>query len=159
MSLSELAVLRDDAELFLPGERLLAQLVPALIEFALVLVRPLLGHMMRRMGRARREVDEERLVGRECFLLSDPGDRLVGHVLHEMVALFGRSLQLHRRRPLIKRRVPLVGLAAEEAIEVLESAATRGPLIERSDRARLPHRHLMALAELRSGIAIELQRL
>jgi hypothetical protein len=115
--------------------------------------------MMRRMGRAGREIDEERLIGRERFLLSDPGDRLIGHVFHQVVAFFRRPLQLDGSGAFIESRVPLVGLAAEEAIEVLESAAARGPLIERSDRARLPHRHFMALSELRCGIPIELQRL
>ena len=58
----ELAVRRDDAELLLPGEGLFAQLVPALVELALVLVGPLLGHVVGRVGRAGREVDEEGLV-------------------------------------------------------------------------------------------------
>ena len=65
----ELAVRRDDAQLLLPGEGLLAQLVPALVELALVLVGPLLRHVVRRVGGAGREVDEERLVGRERLLL------------------------------------------------------------------------------------------
>ena len=130
-----------------------------LIELALVLVGPLLGHVVRRVGRAGREVDEERLVRGERLLLRDPLHRLVGHVVHQVVALLGRLLRLDRRGALIQRRVPLVGLAADEAVEVLEAAAARGPGIERPGRARLPHRHFVALAELRGGIAVELERL
>ena len=143
---------------FCRAKRLFAQLVPALVELALVLVGPLLGHVVRRVGRAGREVDEERLVGCQRLLLRDPGHRLVGHVLHEVVALFGRLLRLDRRGAFVQRRVPLVRLAADEAVEVLEAAAARGPGVERSDRARLPHRHFVALAELRRGVAVELQR-
>ena len=76
-ALGQLAVGRDHAELLLAGERLLAQRVPALVELALVLVGPLLRHVVRRVGRARREVGEERLVGHQRLLLADPLDRVV----------------------------------------------------------------------------------
>ena len=105
-----------------------------------------------------REVDEERLVGDERFLLPDPVDRLVGHVLHEVIALFGRLLHLDGRRALVERRIPLVRLAADEAVEILEAAAAGGPGVERTRRAGLPHRHLVALAELRRGVAVQLER-
>ena len=114
---------------------------------------------MRRVRRARREVDEERLVRSETLLLSDPGNRLVGHVFDQVVALFGRFLRLHRRGPLVERRVPLVGLAADEAVEILEAATAGRPGIERTCGTRLPHRHFVALAELRGGVAVEFQRL
>jgi hypothetical protein len=114
---------------------------------------------MRGMGCARREVDEERLVGREGLLLADPADRLVRHVLREVVSLFGRILRLHRSRAFVDRWVVLVGLARDEPVEVLEPSASGRPRIERAHRARLPHRHLVALAELRRRIAVEPQRL
>ena len=68
-------------ELLLPREDLFAQLVPALIELALVLVGPSFGHVVRRMAGARREVHEERLVGHQRLLLARPFDRLVRQVL------------------------------------------------------------------------------
>ena len=129
------------------------------VELALVLVGPLLRHVVRRVCGAGREVDEERLVGDQRLLLADPADGLVGHVLHEVVALFGRLLDLDRRRALVQRGIPLVRLAADEAVEVLEAAAAGRPGVEGPRRAGLPHRHLVALAELRRGIAIQLQRL
>ena len=113
---------------------------------------------MRGVGGAGREVDEERLVGHQRLLLADPADRLVGHVLGEVVALLRGLALLHRRRAFVDRRIPLVGLAADEAVEVLESAAAGGPLVEGPQRARLPDRHLVALAELRRRVAIELER-
>ncbi len=154
----ELTIGGNDTQLLLTRECFLAQLVPASVELALVLVGPVLGHVVRRMCRARREVDEEWLVRGETFLLSDPGNRLVGHVFDQVVALFGCFLWLHRRGALVERRIPLVGLAANEAVEVLEAAATGRPGIERTGRTRLPHRHFMALAELRRGVAVEFQR-
>src|SRR6185436_11602456 len=48
---------------------------------------------------------------------------------------------------------------ADEAVEVLEAPATGGPRRERTGRARLPYRNLVTLAELRGGIAIQLERL
>ena len=65
----QLGILGDHAELLLTREDLFAQLVPALIELALVLVGPLLRHVVRRVAGAGREVDEERLVGHQRLLL------------------------------------------------------------------------------------------
>jgi hypothetical protein len=157
VAFGELTVRRNHAQLLLPRKDLFTQLVPALVELALVLVRPLLRHVVRRMRGTWREVDEEGLVSRERLLLPDPGRGLVGHVLHEVVALFWRLVRFRRRGTRVQRRVPLVRLAADEAEEVFEAAAARGPGVERTDRTRLPHRHLMALAELRGRIAVQLQ--
>ena len=119
----QLGVGRDHAELLLARERLLAQRVPAVVEPALVLVRPLRRHVVRRVRRAGREVDEERLVGHQRLLLADPVDRLVGHVLGEVVALLRRAVGLDRDGVAVDRRRVLVRLAADEAVEVLEAAA------------------------------------
>ena len=86
----EIGVGGDDAELLLPLDRLLAQPVPALVEPAAVPVGPLLGDVVGGVGGAGGEVDEERLVAHQGLLLADPGDGLVGHVLHQVVALVGR---------------------------------------------------------------------
>ena len=148
---------RDDAQFLLPLEGDLALLVPAVGELALVLVDPLLRHVMRRVRGARREVHEERLVGQQRLLLARPVDRLVGQILGQVVALGRRLRRLDRRRALIQRRVPLVVLAADEAVEVLEAAAAGRPRGERPRRAGLPDRHLVALAELRRRVAVELE--
>ena len=69
---SELGVRRDDPQLLLPGERLLAQGIPSVGELPLVLVGPLLRDVMRGVGRPRREVHEERLLGHQCLLGAHP---------------------------------------------------------------------------------------
>jgi hypothetical protein len=75
-----------------------------------------------------------------------------------MITLFGRLSWLYRRGALVQRGIPLVCLAADKAVEILKTATAGGPCIERSNRARLPHRDFVAFAELRRGIAIEFQR-
>src|SRR5271155_1508946 len=104
--------------------------------------------------RARREVDEEGLVRSQRLLLRNPGHRLVGHVPHEVIALFGRFLGFDRIGALVYRRVPLVRLPADETVEIFETAAACGPGVERPDRARLPNRHFVAFAELRRRVAV-----
>ena len=142
----ELAVCRDDAQRLLAGDGLFAQFVPALVKLALVFIGPFLGHVVRRMRRAGREVDEEGLFGGESLLLRDPGDGLVCHILHEVVAFFRRSLGVHRRRALIDRGIPLVRLTADEPVEILEAEAIR-PQIKRAGLARHPIRHIVHLPE------------
>jgi hypothetical protein len=150
---------RHHAQLLLPGQDLLAQGVPAGVEATPVLVRPLRGHVVRRVRGTGCVVDEERLVRCQGLLLPDPPDRPVGHVLSEVVPLLRGLRRLNRRGALVDRRVVLVGLAAYEAVEVLEAATARGPGVERTDRAGLPHRHLVALAELCGRVAVEPQGL
>ena len=113
---------------------------------------------MRCMGRTRGEVHEEWLVRHERLLALDPGDGVIGHVFSEVVALLGSLIRLHRGDPVVESRVPLVGLGAHKTVEVLE-AASGGPLVERPHRAGLPHRNLVALAELGRAVAVEQQGL
>ena len=106
-----------------------------------------------------REVHEEGLVRHQRLLLADPVDGVVGEILGEVVTLLRSPVGLDRRGPAVQRRRVLVGLAADEAVEVLEPAAHAGPRIERAHRAGLPDGHLVALPELRRGVAVELERL
>ena len=121
-ALGELRVRRDDAHLLLLREGQLALLVPAVVELALELVDPVLRGVVRRVGGAGRVVGEERLVRRHGLLHPDPADRLVGQVAVEVVVgdVMGR---LDRSRVLEDRRRPLVGVAADEAVEVFEAQA------------------------------------
>ena len=47
----------------------------------------------------------------------------------------------------------------DETVEVLESVGSGRPTVERPHRARLPHRHLVALAELGGRVAVQPQGL
>ncbi len=155
----QLRVGRDHTQLLLTGERALALHVPAVVEPAGVPVGPLLGDVVRRVGRAWREVDEEGLVGHQRLLLTDPADRMVREIIGQVVTLLGRGRRLDRSRPVVQGRVPLVVLPADEPVEVLEPATTRRPCVERPHRRGLPHRHLVALAELRRRVPVQLERL
>ena len=148
---------RNHPERLLTLERLLTEPIPAGVEPAPVLLDPLLGHVVGSVRRPGRVVHEERLVGHERLLLAHPTDRLVGHVLGEVVALVRRLGGIDRNRALVERREVLIGLAADEAVEVLEAAATRRPRVERPERAGLPDRHLVALAELGRRVPVELE--
>ena len=154
----ELGVGRDHAQGLLAREDLLPQPVPALVEPALVAVAERRRDVMRRVGGPRRVVHEERLVRHQRLLLADPGHGPIGHVLAEVVALLGRLRRLDGGRAVVDRRVVLVGLAADEAVEVLEAAARAGPGVERAQRAGLPDRDLVALAELGGRVAVEAER-
>ncbi len=120
----------DHAKLALAAERALALGVPAIVELAGVTVGPFLRDVMRRMGRARCEVHEERLVRHQRLLLTDPAHRLIGQVLGQVVPVLGRRRRLDRRGALVQRRFPLVVLAADEPVEPLETAATGRPRVE-----------------------------
>ena len=153
--LGELRVRRDDAHLLLLGDGQLALLVPALIELALELLDPLLWRVMRCVRRAGRVIGEERLVGRHGVLHAQPGDRLVSHVCVEVVVgIVVRRLD--RPRVLDERRRPLIGVAADEAIEIFKAEADR-PKIERTRLARLPVGHVVVLAEPRRVVTVELE--
>jgi hypothetical protein len=113
----------NDAEFLLPGKSDLALGVPAVRELAPVFIGPLFRHMMRGVRRAGREVHEERLVRHEGLLGANPVDGMIGQVLSQVVALLRRRRWLDRIQALIQGRIVLVVLAADEPVEILETAA------------------------------------
>src|SRR3712207_8732364 len=132
----------------------LALPIPAVREGALVACDPLLWYVVRRVARAGREVDEERLVRGQRVLGAHVVDGPVGQVLGQVIALLRRPRRLHRRRVLRQRRTPLVGLEADEAVEVLK-AGRRRPHVERPDHRRVAEMwDLVALPELRRRVAV-----
>ena len=103
---------RDDAQLLLPDQGLLPDRLIAHVELPGVPVDPLARRMMRRMARAGRVVEEERLVRRDRLGVFDEFDRLVGNVVGEVVTLLGRAWLVDGMIVVDQFRVPLVGLRA-----------------------------------------------
>ena len=155
----QLRVGRHDAQRLLTRERLLPELVPALVELALVLLSPGLRHVVRGVAAPRREVDEERLV---CVLRADavqPLERLVRHRIREVVGVLFVVEPLRGADHLLvldQARVPLPGVASQEAVEVVEPPAVR-PAVERACRALLPVRRQVPLPERRGAVPVVAQ--
>ena len=142
----QLGVGGHDAQLLLPREGPLAVGVPAVVELALVPVRPLLGHVVRGVRRTEAQVQVERLVRVDLLGVGDELDRPVDEVLGEVVALLGRRRRLDLVVVVDQVGIPLAGVAAEEAVEALEAAAQRpavvgpggGLLVARASGATCP---------------------
>ena len=112
--------------------------------------------MMRRMCGTGGEVDEERLIRRQRLLETHPVDCLIGHVRGEVVVgVFGR---LHFRGSVMDNGCPLVRLATDEAVELVEAAAGR-PAIEWAGRTDFPRWHFVVLAKCRCAVTVQTQHL
>ncbi len=148
---------RDDARLELAVVSPLPQGIPAIVELSGEPVRPLRPDMVRAVRRAGSEVGEERLVRCGGLLQPDPFDCLVGEVLGEVVVL-AAHIRLDGRGLVVQGRFVLRGLAAEEAVEPVESKSGR-PAVERTRRAQLPHRGDVSLAEPGGAVAVHPQGL
>src|SRR5262249_5331733 len=147
----------DDAKLLLACQRVLADLVPPLVELALELGDPLLRSVMRSVRRACRVVSQERSLRGGCLLLTDPIDGVVRQIYIEDVIRFA-EIGFDGLRALHKRRVPLVGVAANEAVEVVEPKPCR-PQIEWPSFAGLPVRHVVVLPIPRRVVPVLLEHL
>ncbi len=159
-SWSQLRILRNPAQLLGALEGALPVLVPAVVELAFVFVRPFLRHLMRAVRGAAGPIHEERLVGGQGLVLSQPNDRVVGKVLAQMivivtaggVGMFGEGRVAHKTR-FVLRRFP-----GKEAIEVLETVAG-GPIVKGTGRGGLFGGRVVPLAPRPSMIAVILEHL
>src|SRR5581483_5985443 len=86
----ELGVRRNDAELLLPLEPVLAHLVPTGIEAAFVFVDVFSWRLMRRVGRAEAEIEKERPLRDGRLLVADEADAAVDQIFGEMITLLRR---------------------------------------------------------------------
>ena len=85
------------------------------------------------------------------LLGADPVDRLVGHVGREVIVR--RARLLDARHAVEDRRRPLVRLAADEAVELVEARAGR-PAVVRAGDGHFPRRRLVILAEGGGAVAV-----
>ena len=92
------------------------------------------------------EVKEERLVGCDLLGIGDETDGLVHEVFCEVVALFGRLLRLHLVVVVDEFRIVLVGVAAQKAVEALETAP-QGPAVIRPHGGHFMGRGQMPFAD------------
>ena len=147
---------RDDAHLELALVDPLPVGFPAVVELAFVFVGPLRPDVVRPVGRAGCPVHQERLVGGEGLVLVEPGERLVHHVLGEVITfVVGR---LDGVVVFDQPRFPLRGFTGEEAVEVLKSVAVR-PAVLGADRRGLSGGRVVPFAEGRGVVAVLLEHL
>ena len=150
-------VRRHDAEPLLVGEDGFAQLFPAVIEQVHVadLVDPFRRRVVRRVRGARHVVDKERLLRCQGLQLPHVLDRLVGHRRGQIPARIALE-RIDRRRVAEQVGLPLAGVAADKAVEVLEAHAVR-PLFEGAGLAVGEEGGVVVLAEPRGRVAVVLE--
>src|SRR5262245_35375443 len=127
-----------------------------MVELALEMSNRILVSVVWGVTVTRGEVQEEGLVGGNRVLDANPVHGAVGKVANKDVARVSGRWQ-SRIGVLEQRRVPLVRVAAKEAVEVLEAQAP-GPLVEGPRRALHPLRHQVVLAEPRRVVAVVHER-
>ena len=125
------------------------------IEFALVFRYPFLGSLVGRMVGAGVEPHEEGFGRVGGVLVTEHLDGLVGEVLGQVVAILGQVRLLDEIVVLDQERIPLVGLAAEEAVEAVPPLLQR-PFAAISARRHVNFRHIVVLAEPQGRVAIGL---
>jgi len=133
----QLGILLDDAHTLLPSEDFLAQLVHPWSNLPLYLSAHSLGTWCGAWQAPGAKYMKERLVGHQRFLLPHQATAL--SVMSSVKWYPSRpSWRFHGCGALVDRGVPLVCLAAEESIEILEASSARRPLVEWTHRASLP---------------------
>ena len=109
--------------------------------------------MVRTVSGAGRPIHEEWLVRRERLVALHPRQRVLGQILAQVILLVVRRLD--RIEILEQPRLPLRGLAGEEAVEVVETDSLTGrPERERPHRRRLGRWRVVPFAERGRLVAV-----
>ena len=146
VDVGELGALGQDAALDHPREHPLAVGLVAVVELPGVLRDVLLRGVVRSVVRAGAEPQVPGLLGRGRLAVGDERDRFVGQVLGQVVAVLGHRWLVDVVVVLDQRRVPVVGLAADEPVEAVEAARERPVALARADRP-LVQRHIVVLSD------------
>ncbi len=151
----ERRVLRHEAHLLLVLEDGFTQRLVAVVEevHRLDLLDPFLRRVVRRVGGAGGIFHEEGLGRIDLVHVGDPVDRVVGHAGDQVPLAFLPIERIDLRGVAEQVRLPLVGVATDESVEILEAHAGR-PLVERSGLACHEGRRVVVLAEPRGVVAV-----
>ena len=114
--------------------------------------------MMRSVPCPRPVIQEERLLGRVDMCVHHELDRVVGQILAEVVAVLRRTRLRDRSVVLGQVGIPLIRLAAEEAVVPLEPPAQR-PAMERTSRRVVLRRGQVPLTDAERVVAVLQQHL
>jgi hypothetical protein len=142
----QLRALRHDATLDHARQHPLAVCLIAVVELALVLVDELLRRVVRRMVRTGTEEHVPRLVGLTLLPRLDHLQSLVRQVLGEVIALLGHVGLIDVAIVLGEARIPVVRLAADEAIETVKAPGKR-PVALRRAHVEFVDRDVVVLAD------------
>jgi hypothetical protein len=130
--------------------------IPAVVELALIFVGPLLSDVMRAVNRATRPVHKKRLVRLKGFVPMQPGDRVIGQILAEVVALLHGFWRQDARRIANQVWLVLRGFPSKETVEILEAKRSR-PVFERPGRGRLLSGRIVPLPPGGRGVSVVLE--
>ena len=121
----QFSVLRHQAHSLLVGQYRFAVAFVAQIEPALILVRPLFPDVVRGVSGTRAEVHQPRLFRSDDLGVARELNGFVHQVLGKVIPILGPVGWINRVVVLHQVGVPLVGLAAQEAVVALKAPAQR----------------------------------
>lgn len=111
---------------------------------------------MRRVNGTSREIHKEWLVRCHGLLSLDPLNRLIGHIICEVVILL--VWRRHPSHTVIDQWIPLIGFAANEAVELVETLLC-GPAIKGPRNTCFPGRRFMPFSKRACTLSIQPQHL